>query len=188
MRAVPRIVLCIAATATLAGCAAGELCGDPPDPACVCRYTGCLGDSGAGGGGDEAMPPGACTMFTSTAEFQEKFLTAHCGGTSDKNDDGCHNAVSAFFPKFDVPDEIVKNVVDQPPVMNKRCTDDKIVDSAEPEKSFLLRKIEPANAKVSCVHTPEKSGGARMPFGATVAPLSAAEIACVTWWVNEIVK
>jgi hypothetical protein len=191
----------------LAGCAPGTIC-DKDEYAAQCLTGGTTGGSqssgtggssggvpgtggmpnamagtggGAGvGGSGGAVPSGGpeCKLWKTKQEVAEKLVVAKCGMPGGM----CH--ANVFPPKFATGDEAVTVMLDKQPTLY--CRSDKLINKADPGKSYIVTKVRGTMATVACP-TGSASGGAKMPFMPQPA-LSADEADCLEWWAYEVSK
>jgi hypothetical protein len=189
----------LASVGFLAGCAPGTIC-DKPGYESECLTGGSGGSSSGSGGSGGSMSAGtggsggtpaasggmggsgpktapACSM--SRAEVEEKIVVAKCGMPGEM---GCHAAV--FPPKFSNSAEAIMAMLDKAPTLY--CRNDKMINKADPGKSFIVTKVRGTAMMVSCP-TGGGNGGAKMPYMPKPA-LSPAEQDCLEWWAYEVSK
>jgi hypothetical protein len=188
----------LASVGFFAGCAPGTIC-DKPGYENECLTGGSGGSSsgsggsmggssggsggmpsasgGTGGGGTGGSKQPSCSM--SKAEVEEKIVVAKCGMPGNM---GCHAAV--FPPKFMTSAEAITAMLEKAPTLY--CRMDKMINKADPSKSFIVAKVRGTATMVSCP-TGGGNGGAKMPFMPQPA-LSAAEQDCLEWWAYEVSK
>jgi len=147
---------------------------------------GC-GDAPAGQG--NALPPGdwfraegvpiACNLHGTVAEVEESILLPRCGAAGDGT---CH-ATGPTPPRIAEVGKIAENLVDITPHL--RCFQDKLVSSEAPERSAMLAKIRAPGGVARC--NDGGDGGPGMPYQ-DAPQLSAAQAACLEWWVHQIAR
>jgi hypothetical protein len=190
----------LASVGFLAGCAPGTIC-DKPGYENECLTGGSGGSASGSGGSGGSMSSGTggsggtpaatggmggstpakatCKLWPTKEEVAEKLVVAKCGMPGNV---ACH--AMTFPPKFTNSAEAVMVMLDKPPTLY--CRNDKMINKADPAKSFIVTKVRGTAAMVSCP-TGGGNGGAKMPFMPQPA-LSADEADCLEWWAFEVSK
>jgi hypothetical protein len=142
------------------------------------------GGGGSGGGGGGAPAECASLNVKSTSDFATKFVGPKCGTAM------CHASV---FPPRNLNgglDKIKAALVGKNSAT--LCKTDFYVNKDDWMKSFVVAKITATGDNLPCPSGGDaKSGGTRMPNSMPTIPgppLSADEIACFNWFVQEISK
>lgn len=115
-------------------------------------------------------PPASGGLSANCADVEQRVFKTKCAGG------GCHGEPGnppAFYSDLVTPEQLGPAVKDVQAQLG--CTSMKLVDSANPTNSALLKVITPN-------HVPCTSS--QMPSGMT--PLNDEEVACVTEWVNAV--
>jgi hypothetical protein len=136
---------------------------------------------------DPGVPPVQCSMWTTAVQVEENLVLPKCGKLGDST---CHGN-GPFPPKMAAVGLIVPNLLDKKPLLS--CQGDKLINRADPGKSFILAKVGTNDfpSKAVCPSTGRAEGGDRMPYSTAAMPLprlSQEEIDCLTWWVYEVAK
>jgi hypothetical protein len=155
------VALSVIAGASLAGCP-GSL--DNPG-----QYSEGVGDgsAGTGGSGDGSGGSGGGTAQCNiaAADVPEQLIRMKCATSS------CHDASNPAGELDLFSAGVEGRLLDQ----DSTCPGEVLVDTTNPENSFLLEKVN--SATPAC-------GGERMPLGSSLPP---EEIACVRDWINLMV-
>lgn len=114
-------------------------------------------------------PPPAGGLSAACADVQTRIFQAKCVGGACHGEPGVPAAV---YTDFVNPTDLAQAVKDVPAKAN--CGSMKLVDSAAPQNSALLKVI---------TSTPQPCVSFQMPVG---TPLTTDEVACVTEWVNAV--
>jgi hypothetical protein len=191
----------LASVGFLAGCAPGTIC-DKPGYENECLTGGSGGSASGSGGSGGSMSSGtggmmpaatggmggssgprtapACKLYASKEEVAEKIVVAKCA----KPGGPCH--ATTFPPKYTNSAEALTAMLDKAPSLV--CRNDKLINKAEPWKSFIVTKVRGNMMTVTCpTGTGMNNGGAKMPFMPD-PPLSADEADCLEWWAFEVSK
>ena len=188
----------LASVGFLAGCAPGTICDKPGyENECMPGNSGSggsggggsMGTGGTGGGtgtgGTGGMPSATpkqpiCKLWQTKEEVAEKIVVAKCA----KPGGPCH--ATTFPPKYTNSAEALTAMLDKAPSLV--CRNDKLINKAEPWKSFIVTKVRGTMMTVTCpTGTGMNNGGAKMPFMPDPA-LSADEADCLEWWAWEVAK
>ena len=126
---------------------------------------GSAGASGTGGGdGSGGSGGGMVQCNIPVADVPEQLIRVKCATSS------CHDASNPAGELDMISPGLEGRLLDQP----STCSGEVLVDTANPENSFLLEKVSSMNP--AC-------GTERMPLGGALPP---EEIACVRDWINMI--
>jgi hypothetical protein len=109
-------------------------------------------------------------LSAACADIEDRVFRTKCAGG------GCHGepgAPATFYSDLGSQDNLAPAVKDVP--AKGSCTSMKLVDSANPSNSAILKVI--GTDYIPCTSS-------QMPAG--LSPLTAEEVACVTEWVNAI--
>jgi hypothetical protein len=157
------VALSVIAGASLAGCP-GSL--DNPGQYSEGVGDGSLGAAGSGGGdGSGGSGGGTVQCNIPVADVPEQLIRVKCATSS------CHDASNPAGELDMISPGLEGRLLDQ----DATCPAEVLVDTMNPENSFLLDKV--ASAAPRC-------GGERMPLGGMLPP---EEIACIREWINLIV-
>lgn len=115
-------------------------------------------------------PPPAGGLSAACADVETRIFQMRCDGGSCHGEPGVPAAVYSDFVN---PTNLAQAVKDVAP-KTTNCSSMKLVDSANPANSALLKVI---------MSTPQPCVSFQMPVG---DPLSADDMACVTEWVNAV--
>jgi hypothetical protein len=175
-----------------------------------CERVECGGSSGSNTGGgsgntggsggtpitaDIEKAPDACGSYASgndeaaISSFETKYIAPKCGQAM------CHGPKAVFMPKMlDMVDQI------RPALVGVKagllCKNDYYINKMDPSKSFVLAKIASKTDNLPCPSAPTgkaDAGGTRMPNkdgspGTVGDPMSADDLECFTWYINNVVK
>lgn len=115
-------------------------------------------------------PPAPTGLSAACADIEVRVFQTKCAGAACHGEPGFP---AAFFSDLGSHENLAPAVRDVP--AKSGCTSMKLVDSANPSNSALLKVI--GTDHVPCTST-------QMPSGQD--PLTADEVACVTEWVNAV--